>query len=209
MFRQDIQQCEPSATSVGPWPLPTTRTEPFPPTPRLSRPNSCSTANVRCSAEPINTHLRVRRLQKSLESISRDAVIRVIRAHHVQPQLVNAIMTLYINTEAVVLTPDIPSDSCTIWHSAGPLWGSLLESAKWMSIKGTKCCGPIRVDLRRFLRNTPPTYFPPVNDVKADPHGLGWNLKCLKNSRRLHWRGTQQNSLLAEILTKAKVTGIL
>lgn len=74
--------------------LPTTRTERFPLSSRHILPNTCFSSKVRRScASPNNSHLRVRRLQKCLYSISRDALFGALRAcSHVPSKLLNAIM---------------------------------------------------------------------------------------------------------------------
>jgi len=48
--------------------------------------------------------------RKAFDSISRDALAGVLRAYHVPNKLVTAIMALYADTQAVVLTPDGPTD---------------------------------------------------------------------------------------------------
>ena len=62
--------------------------------------------------------------RKAFDSISRDALAGVLRAYHVPPKLVKAIMALYAETQAVVLTPDGPTDPFTT--TSGVLQGDTL-----------------------------------------------------------------------------------
>ena len=48
--------------------------------------------------------------RKAFDSVSREALAGVLRAYQVPPRLANTIMALYANTQAVVLTPDGPTD---------------------------------------------------------------------------------------------------
>ena len=49
--------------------------------------------------------------RKAFDSVSRSALAAVLRAYRVPSQLVHAVMALYCNTQATVLTPDGPTDS--------------------------------------------------------------------------------------------------